>query len=205
MGRYSPDDGDIILHPQYDSGYTRYDLSIKQIVESINDCNYPIDADNVYVDDNGKKIPIVDYIRLHGGTEKKISKYKANDREWLAEKNAPQFVSVEEWDKYMAELANPNGQTGAGTTGATINDLVKDDATPVYADEILPFDITITFANEYGAKATTVLYGVELLNEGIGFSIDSTTTERAYTFVCRSVDTMKAVDDDHAGNISTTW
>lgn len=105
----------------------------------------------------------------------------------------------------MAELANPNGQTGAGTTGATIKDLVKDDATPVYADEILPFDITITFANEYGAKATTVLYGVELLNEGIGFSIDSTTTERAYTFVCRSVDTMKAVDDNHQGNISTTW
>lgn len=68
MGRYSPDDGDIILHPQYDSGYTRYDLSIKQIVESINNCNYPIDADNVYVDDNGKKIPIVDYIRLHGGS-----------------------------------------------------------------------------------------------------------------------------------------
>lgn len=139
------------------------------------------------------------------GTEKKISKYKANDREWLAEKNAPQFVSVEEWDKYMAELANPNGQTGAGTTGATIKDLVKDDATPVYADEILPFDITISFANEYGAKATTVLYGVELLNEGIGFSIDSTTTERAYTFVCRSVDTMKAVNDNHQGNISTTW
>lgn len=67
MGRYSPDEGDIILHPNYDSGYTRYDLSIKQIIESINDCNYPIDADNIYVDDDGNKIPIVDYIHLHGG------------------------------------------------------------------------------------------------------------------------------------------
>ena len=76
---------------------------------------------------------------------------------------------------------------------------------PRYADEILPFDITITFANEYGNKASTVLYGVELLNEGTGYSIDAPTSERAYTFVCRSVETMKAIDDEYKGFISTTW
>lgn len=148
------------------------------------------------------------------GTEKKISKYKANDRDWLASKNEPRFISVEDWDKYMSELANPHSgpiegmleNAGLTATSGTMKDMVKDDATPVYADEILPFDITISFANEYGAKATTVLYGVELLNEGIGFSIDSTTTERSYTFVCRAVDTMKAVGvKGHKGEISTTW
>lgn len=45
----------------------------------------------------------------------------------------------------MSELANPNGSTGAGATGAKPSDLVRDDVTPVYADELLPFDITITF------------------------------------------------------------
>ena len=105
----------------------------------------------------------------------------------------------------MSNLASPNGFTGGGETGATVTDLVNDSATPVYADEILPFDITITLSNEYGKKAKITLYGVELLNEGMGFSIDSTTTEKAYTFVCRSVDSMEAVDEDNPGKIYSTW
>lgn len=62
----------------------------------------------------------------------------------------------------------------------------------VYADEILPFDITITFANEYGQSSVLVIYGVELLNEGCGYSIDSVTTEKAYTFVARRIDYMQS-------------
>ena len=105
----------------------------------------------------------------------------------------------------MSDLANPNGTTGAvGTIGDTKN-LVTDEAKPRYADEILPFDITISLANEYGNKAVTVIYGVEILNEGIGFSVDAPTSERAYTFVARSVDTMKPVDEDDLGIITTTW
>lgn len=134
-----------------------------------------------------------------------ISKYKANDAAWLADRDAAQFISIEQWDAYMSDLANPNGTTGAvGTIGDTKN-LVTDEAKPRYADEILPFDITISLANEYGNKAVTVIYGVEILNEGIGFSVDAPTSERAYTFVARSVDTMKPVDEDDLGIITTTW
>ena len=105
----------------------------------------------------------------------------------------------------MSDLANPNGTTGVvGTVGDTKN-LVTDEAKPRYADEILPFDITISLANEYGNKAVTVIYGVEILNEGIGFSVDAPTSERAYTFVARSVDTMKPIDEDDLGTITTTW
>jgi hypothetical protein len=104
----------------------------------------------------------------------------------------------------MSDLANPNGKTGGGVVG-NITDLVNDEAKPRYADEILPFDITISFANEYGAKAVTVIYGVEILNEGIGFSIDAPTSERAYTFIARSVDTMTPVDENNLGQITTTW
>lgn len=104
----------------------------------------------------------------------------------------------------MSSLSGGNTNNGDGTTGKTVNDMVGT-YTARYADEILPFDITITFANEYGNKASTVLYGVELLNEGTGYSIDAPTSERAYTFVCRSVETMKAIDDSYKGFISTTW
>ena len=53
---------------------------------------------------------------------------------------------------------------------------------------------TISFANEYGQKAVIVIYGVEILNEGSGFSIDNVTSEKACTFVARRVDYMRPVD-----------
>lgn len=66
---------------------------------------------------------------------------------------------------------------------------------PMYSDEIPPFDISINFLNEYGQAATMTLYGVEILNEGMGMSVDDITTEKACTFICRSIDEMKAGDD----------
>ena len=131
-----------------------------------------------------------------------IQKYSANDYT-KSQSGAAQFTSVEEWDAHMSALAG-GGSNSDGTTGKTPSDLVVKTKAR-YADEILPFDITITFANEYGNMASTVLYGVELLNEGTGYSIYATTSERAYTFVCRSVETMKKLDDTYKGFISTTW
>lgn len=132
-----------------------------------------------------------------------IQKYQANNTT-ASDSGAAQFMSIEEWDAHMSSLSGGGKNNGDGTTGKTLHDMVGK-YTARYADEILPFDITITFANEYGNKASTVLYGVELLNEGTGYSIDAPTSERAYTFVCRSVETMKAIDDEYKGFISTTW
>ena len=56
--------------------------------------------------------------------------------------------------------------------------------------------LTISFANEYGQMAKIVLYGVEILNEGTGFSIDNVTSEKACTFVARRVDYMRPVTAD---------
>lgn len=57
----------------------------------------------------------------------------------------------------------------------------------VYSDQILPFDITLVAANEYGQLATMALYGVEILNEGSGLSIDDIVNESQMTFVARSL------------------
>jgi hypothetical protein len=62
-----------------------------------------------------------------------------------------------------------------------------------YADQILPFDITIAGANEYGAAASAKLFGVEILNEGFGTSIDDTVIEQQATFVAQSIAPLQAV------------
>lgn len=127
-----------------------------------------------------------------------IQKFKAN----ASHKN---YLSIEEWDAQMSEHTGVGGGVSDnGQLSGTVKDLVGKYA-PVYADEILPFDITITMANEYGQRAVLVIYGVELLNEGSGYSIDSVTTEKAYTFVARRVDYLRSVDDEVNPNFSATW
>jgi hypothetical protein len=56
-----------------------------------------------------------------------------------------------------------------------------------YADQIPPFDITLAAANEYGALAVMRIFGVELLNEGYGVSVDDIVSEYQHTYVARSV------------------
>jgi len=59
----------------------------------------------------------------------------------------------------------------------------KEPALPWYTDQILPFDITLAAANEYGAAASAKIFGVELLNEGFGTSVDDSVLESQATFV----------------------
>lgn len=89
------------------------------------------------------------------------------------------------------------------SVGATIDQLdnltlsevgsLQELATPWYSDQILPFDITLAANNEYGASAACKIFGVEILNEGKGTSIDDAVSESQATFVARSVEPMAAV------------
>ena len=49
-------------------------------------------------------------------------------------------------------------------------------------DEIPPFDITISLANEYGYRSRIVIYGVRMLNEGQVMSINDVYMENTYQF-----------------------
>jgi hypothetical protein len=64
-----------------------------------------------------------------------------------------------------------------------------------YADEIFPFDVTITMRNEYGQGAKFSILGCEILNEGMGVSIDDITTEKACTFVARGISKLTALGE----------
>lgn len=72
-------------------------------------------------------------------------------------------------------------------------DNVYDKVAATYADEIPPFDISISFRNEYGQAARMALYGVEILNEGMGLSVDDLTTEKACTFIARGIENIHPV------------
>lgn len=133
--------------------------------------------------------------------DRKITKYKGNDVVTILNEYDTRFLSMDKWDDYMTNAALDN----AGQPDEYTNALVNDEAQPIYADELLPFDITISCANEYGQRAVTVIYGVEILNEGVGFSIDSPTSERAYTFVARAVDSMVPTAGDTENRIWTSW
>jgi len=99
-------------------------------------------------------------------------------------------LSIDEWDDLMT------GKIASSTNAVERTNAIVDEVEPHYADEIPPFDVTISFANEYGQKSVIVIYGLEIINEGTGFSTDTVTSERACTFVARRVDPMKTVDSD---------
>ncbi len=50
-------------------------------------------------------------------------------------------------------------------------------ASPWYSDQVLPFDVTLSGANEYGAMCAAKIFGLKLLNEGFGISIDDAFSE----------------------------
>lgn len=91
-------------------------------------------------------------------------------------------------------LPNTNSnQTGQIAAALPAFDNVSMDITkvlPYYGDQIPPFDITITYANEYGQAAVKSIYGVELLNEGSGASMDDIVIEETMTYVAREVGPM---------------
>lgn len=60
-------------------------------------------------------------------------------------------------------------------------------AAPWFTDQIPPFDITLAAANEYGSLAVMRIFGVEILDEGYGVSIDDIVSEQQMTYVARTL------------------
>lgn len=65
------------------------------------------------------------------------------------------------------------------------------DTSTVLADQLPPFDIVITFANEWpGEYSKMVIAGIRLVNEGSTLSIDDMLTEQTNTYVATDIDLM---------------
>jgi hypothetical protein len=111
---------------------------------------------------------------------------------------------------FSSSLVRGNTASVAATIDSLDSNIItavsqtKQLATPWYSDQILPFDITLAAANEYGAMAATKIFGVEILNEGWGTSIDDAVNEMQATFVARSVEPMAAVPSPYIGDGTTS-
>jgi hypothetical protein len=89
---------------------------------------------------------------------------------------------------FQSSIVRGNGLS-IGDTIDQLDDIVTDVyglhelALPSYSDQVLPFDITLAAANEYGAMCAGKILGVEILNEGSGISVDDAVSEASATFV----------------------
>ena len=68
-----------------------------------------------------------------------------------------------------------------------------------YPDQIPPFKISISAINEYGSAMQMGIFGVELLNQGQGISVDDMTTETQFTFVARGMVDWSPVQEAGTG------
>lgn len=55
------------------------------------------------------------------------------------------------------------------------------------ADMLPPFDVVISFFNEYGQASKMKIFGVTIVDEGQTMSIDDLITEQTYTYMARGI------------------
>lgn len=127
-----------------------------------------------------------------------------------------QFLSDK--DDLRPDFNNLQGTNNVVSTGNTnvIGNVVQNQESAVvgpgddqqlspawYVDQIPPFDITLAAANEYGALAVMRIYGVDLLNEGYGVSVDDIVSEQQYTYVARTIVGWTPVKPDFVDQVGT--
>ena len=64
----------------------------------------------------------------------------------------------------------------------------------VYADQLLPFDVTLVAQNELGQAAWCTINACEIINEGKGMSVDDITSEEQFTFIAIHTEPWRPLD-----------
>ena len=85
-------------------------------------------------------------------------------------------------------VTGSKSETSQNTKKAVLDFMELKRVGAVYHDQLPPFNITISAANEYGHVARMQIKNVEIMNAGSGMSIDDITTDESCTFVATEVD-----------------
>ncbi len=120
----------------------------------------------------------------------------------------PDFSTASDGNTTSSPLGSTSSVTPADTVGVSESPIshVGGDQELAYAwyvDQLPPFDVTLAAANEYGHLAVMRIFGVELLNEGSGISVDDIQIEQQHTYVARSIVPWVAVPSDNATTIAS--
>ena len=84
-------------------------------------------------------------------------------------------------------------QIGLGYYSTGSSDFDKYVYSTMLADQLPPLDISLIFANEYGAISHMGLWGVEFFQEGMTFSIEDIYSENQLHYVARDFDPLRIV------------
>lgn len=57
-------------------------------------------------------------------------------------------------------------------------------------DEMPPFDVTISFANEFGQRSVLKIFGIIIVNEGQVMSVNDMMTESTMNYVARDIELL---------------
>lgn len=120
-----------------------------------------------------------------------------------ANKHSQPYISKEETSQINASadasakaqelggsISDLSGSSFATTLGSSALKFTEQrDA--YHLDQLLPFDITVVGANEYGAVSKMVFHGVELMTEAGGMSIDDMVLEKQVAFIARRISQWK--------------
>lgn len=74
-------------------------------------------------------------------------------------------------------------------------------STSLMSDQLPPFSVVITAANEKGAVAVHVIHGITLVNYGTTYSIDDLYTEVVYSYVATDVLPLSATPPSQARDL----
>lgn len=69
------------------------------------------------------------------------------------------------------------------------------------SDMLPPFDVVLTFFNEYGLAAKMKIYGITIVDEGQTMSVDDLITEQTYTYMARGIQPLIQLDPGEDRNI----
>ncbi len=122
-----------------------------------------------------------------------FQQFKANmdDDLTFGLKNTQRGYGINAWDDEMTRL----GYAKVGANGTWDDSNLTSFYVPEYADQIMPFNIAITGANEFGQRMGMEIYGIQIMNEGSGFSVDDVISAKAYTFVARKLKGVSPKDN----------
>jgi hypothetical protein len=72
-------------------------------------------------------------------------------------------------------------------------------------DELPPFSIVVSFANEYGQAASKVIYGATIVDDGVTLSIEDIFTENQMTYIARDIQHMKDSSGNHSIEVGDSY
>ena len=104
------------------------------------------------------------------------------------------ILGVDTWGHTMTSMLG--GEAGSYVNFEQLLNDVYHRTKPWYADQLPAFHITLTMANEQGQAATMRILYAEILNEGVGMSVDDTVIEQAMTFVARKIIPIRAASHE---------